>query len=73
MPHEQTAIRTRTGLCPARGLTLRGEGPWQTVIFCMDDLGIRPASVAMARSLADAGYLDMYYRCGPSRPYREEI
>ena len=49
-----------------------GEGPWPAVVVCMDAGGIRPAMLAVARRLADAGYVavlpDLYHRHGPYGP-----
>ena len=72
MAREQTIIRTTDGQCPASVLTPEGAGPWSAAIFFMDGFGIRPALVAMAQRLANAGYLvllpDMFYRFGPYAP-----
>jgi carboxymethylenebutenolidase len=72
MPHEQTSIRTRDGDCPAHVLTPEGEGPWPAVLFFTDAGGMRPAMIAMARRLADAGHVvllpDLFYRYGPYEP-----
>ena len=72
MAQELTTISTPDGRCPAHVLTPEGKGSWPAVIFFMDGLGIRPALIAMAQRLADAGYLvllpDMYYRFGPYAP-----
>ena len=73
MAHEQVAIRTRDGDCPADVLTPEGGGPWPAVIFYMDALAIRPALVEMAARLAGAGYVvllpDLFYRFGPYAPH----
>lgn len=69
----QTAIATADGECPTFVLTPEGDdGPWPAILFYMDAGGIRPAMVAMAQRLADAGHLvllpDLYYRHGPYGP-----
>lgn len=72
MSHEQIAIRTRDGLCPAYVFTPPGRGPWPSVIFCMDGFGIRPTLFDMAGRLARRGYVvllpDLFYRAGPYGP-----
>ena len=72
MSSDPITIRTEDGDCPAHVLRPQGTGPWPAVIFFMDAGGIRPAVIAMARQLADAGYLvllpDMFYRYGPYGP-----
>lgn len=76
MPTELIRIATADGECPAHVLTPdgadAGRGPWPAIIFYMDAGGIRPAMVAMAQRLTDAGYLvllpDLYYRFGPYVP-----
>jgi carboxymethylenebutenolidase len=54
-------------------MTPDGNGPWPPVIFYMDGGGIRPAVNAMARRLANAGYVvllpDLFYRYGPYGPF----
>jgi carboxymethylenebutenolidase len=72
MSHEQLAIRTRDGDCPAHVFRPEGQGPWPAVIFFMDGLGIRPTLFEMGQKLADAGYVvllpDLFYRAGPYAP-----
>jgi carboxymethylenebutenolidase len=73
MPYQQVKIRTKDGECPCHVMTPAGTGPWPGVIFYMDAGGIRPGVVAMARRLADAGYVvllpDMFYRFGAYGPF----
>ncbi|WP_353229911.1 dienelactone hydrolase family protein [Novosphingobium sp.] len=68
MPHEQIVIPTADGHCPAHLLTPAGTGPWPAVIVYMDALAIRPALIALAQRIADAGYCvllpDFFYRAG---------
>jgi carboxymethylenebutenolidase len=72
MPVEQVAIRTAEADCPAHVLSPAGTGPWPAVIFYGDAGGMRPAMLAMAKRLADSGYVvllpDLYYRFGPYEP-----
>ena len=72
MPHQQIIIATPDGACPTHVLTPAGTGPWPAVIMYMDAGGIRPAALAMARRLADAGHVallpDPFYRYGPYGP-----
>ncbi|WPB58417.1 dienelactone hydrolase family protein [Xylophilus sp. GOD-11R] len=72
MPDTSITIRTRDGDCPAHFLTPADEGRWPAVVFFGDAGGMRPAMVAMARRLADAGYAvllpDPFYRFGPYEP-----
>lgn len=68
--HETVQIQTEDGTCPAHVFTPQGgTGPWPGAILYMDALAIRPALLAMAQRLADAGYLvllpDLFYRHGP--------
>lgn len=69
MPHEQVTIRTADGDCPTHVLTPKGDGPWPAVIVYMDALGMRQASIDIARRLAENGYLallpDPFYRSIP--------
>lgn len=62
-------IPMRDGPCPSYLMTPATEGPWPAVVFYGDAGGIRPAMIAMAQRLADAGYLvllpDPFYRHGP--------
>lgn len=72
MPQEQVSITTKDGHCPTFVLTPEGNGPWPTVIFYMDGLGMRPALVEMAGRLAEEGYIvllpDTFYRFGAYAP-----
>jgi carboxymethylenebutenolidase len=73
MPTEQVTIRILDSDCPAYVMSPGGNGPWPAVIFYGDAGGIRPAMVAMARRLADAGFVvllpDLYYRYGAYGPF----
>jgi carboxymethylenebutenolidase len=78
MPHERLTVATTDGAMPLHVLTARDSaggandpgGP--AVVFYMDAGGIRPAALAMAQRLADAGYVvavpDLFYRHGPYGP-----
>ncbi|WP_069086580.1 dienelactone hydrolase family protein [Pseudomonas sp. TCU-HL1] len=72
MNHEQVSIETRDGRCQAHIFTPEGQGPWPSVIFCMDGFGIRPTLFQMAERLAQRGYVvllpDLFYRAGPYGP-----
>jgi carboxymethylenebutenolidase len=69
MPHQQIEIETRDGRCPTHVFTPEGEGPWPAAIVYMDALAIRPALIAMAERLSNAGHVvllpDLFYRYGP--------
>ncbi|UCJ18432.1 dienelactone hydrolase family protein [Pseudomonas sp. MM211] len=73
MAHEQIVITTPDGRCPAHVFTPAGGQGGPAVIFYMDAGGIRPAELAMAQRLADAGYVvllpDLYYRYGAYGPF----
>ena len=73
MPAEQIKIRTHDGECLVHVLKPAGSGPWPAVIFYMDGLGIRPATIEMAQRLSLAGYIvllpDLFYRYGPYEPF----
>jgi carboxymethylenebutenolidase len=73
MPTEPISVRTRDGECSVHVATPAGDGPWPAIIVYMDAGGIRPAVIAMAQRLADAGYLvllpDLFYRYGPYGPF----
>ena len=72
MPTEQVTIRTDDGDCPAHVMSPAGDGPWPAAIFYGDAGGIRPAMLAMAMRLAEAGFLvllpDLFYRYGTYGP-----
>ena len=72
MTQDKVAVRTRDGECTTHVLTPPGTGPWSAIVFYADAGGIRPAVVAMAQQLADAGFLvllpDLFYRHGPYGP-----
>jgi len=69
MPQRQVDLPTDDGTCPTHVFAPEGAGPWSAVILYMDGLGIRPAMLAMAGRLAEAGYYtllpDLFYRSGP--------
>lgn len=73
MPNASITIATRDGACPVHIATPPGTGPWPAIILYMDAGGIRPAVIAMAGRLADAGYVvllpDLFYRYGPYGPF----
>lgn len=73
MAHEQTTITTPDGQCPAHVFTPTDGQGGPALIFYMDAGGIRPAELAMAQRLADAGYVvllpDLYYRYGAYGPF----
>jgi carboxymethylenebutenolidase len=68
MIHEHVSIRTADGDCPTHVLAPDDESPAPAVIIYMDALGMRPAVIAVARRLAENGYLallpDLFYRSG---------
>jgi carboxymethylenebutenolidase len=73
VPHERVTVPTRDGECPTHVLTPDSTGPWPAAIMYMDAGGIRPAMVAMAQRLAEAGHVvilpDLFYRYGPYEPF----
>ena len=73
MPHEQITIVTADGECPAHLFTPAAGRRGPAVIFYMDAGGIRPAALAMAERLSDAGYVvllpDLFYRYGFYGPF----
>jgi carboxymethylenebutenolidase len=66
MPHAQLQIETPDGRCPTHVFHPEGNGPWPGAIVYMDAIGIRPAMLEIAETLADAGYYvllpDLFYR-----------
>lgn len=72
MPYEKTIVCTDDGNCHTHVFSPVGSGPWPGVIFYMDAGGIRPATLEMARRLADSGFVvlfpDLFYRFGPYGP-----
>ena len=73
MSHEQTMIVTHDGACPAHVFAPGADGNGgPAVIFYVDAGGIRPAPLAMAERLSEAGYVvlvpDLFYRYGPYGP-----
>lgn len=69
---EQVSIRTGDGECPAYLCAPDSGDTAAAVIFYMDGLGMRPTLVAMAKRLAELGYVvllpDLFYRAGPYEP-----
>lgn len=63
MPSEQVTIRTRDGDCVTHVMRPAAGDRWPAVIFYMDAGGIRPALLAMAQQLADAGYIVLLRTC----------
>lgn len=55
MAREQVSIKTADRACPTYVVTPKGAGPWPTVIFYMDALGMRTALPSMAGRLSDKG------------------
>lgn len=72
MAHEQAIITTRSGEMPAHLFTADRGAPAPAIIFYMDAGGIRPATLAMAARLSEAGFVvllpDLFYRYGPYGP-----
>lgn len=72
MAHEQATIATRSGEMPAHLFTAEAGATAPAIIFYMDAGGIRPATLAMAERLSDAGFVvllpDIFYRYGPYGP-----
>ena len=73
MPHEQVTIAAPGGACPAHVFAPQGAARVPAVIVFMDAGGIRPAALAMAERLANAGHVvllpDLFYRHGPYGPF----
>lgn len=61
-------LRTADGNMDTYQVRPRGSGPWPTLIFYMDGLGVRPVLRGMAQRLAAQGYCvllpNLYYRGG---------
>jgi carboxymethylenebutenolidase len=61
-------VETADGRADSLLVRPAGSGRWPAVLFLMDGLGIRPELKAMARRLAQAGYVvlqpNLYYRAG---------
>ena len=76
MSHERVTITAPDGDCRAFSFTPEGKGGASQVLpgvlFYMDAGGIRPAMLAMAQRVADAGYAvllpDLFYRYGEYGP-----
>lgn len=68
---EKVTVTTRDGQCPVQVFSPGRSAP--AIIFYMDAGGIRPAILAMAERLSQAGYLvllpDLFYRHGPYGPF----
>ncbi len=68
MAHQQIALATADGSCPAHVFHPDGAGPWPGVLMFMDGIGMRPAIVALGEHLARDGYYvllpDLFYRAG---------
>ena len=73
MLHEQIAIPTRDGDCPAHVFTPEDGLGGPAILFYMDAGGIRPPVLDMAGRLAAAGYVvllpDLFFRHGPYGPF----
>jgi carboxymethylenebutenolidase len=73
MAHERTTITTDEGQCPAHVFTSGSGRHDPAIIFYMDAGGIRPAALAMATQLSNAGYVvllpDLFYRYGAYGPF----
>jgi carboxymethylenebutenolidase len=77
MPHEQVTIVTADGNCPAHLFSPDTGRHSPAIIFYMDAGGIRPAALAMAERLSNAGYVvllpDLFYRYGPYNPFEPKV
>ena len=77
MPHEQITIVTADGECPAHLFTPGAGRHGPAIIFYMDAGGIRPAALAMAARLSNAGYVvllpDLFYRYGFYGPFDPKV
>lgn len=64
----QIDIATPDGVADSYVFHPDGSGPWPSVLFYMDGLGIRPDLFDMAQRLADQGYYvllpNLFYRAG---------
>lgn len=72
MPQTHVLIPTNDGECPAQIFSPDDGRGGPAIIFYMDAGGIRPATSAMARRLAQAGFVvllpDLFYRHGSYGP-----
>ena len=73
MNGEFVEIQTGEGLVPTHVFhPTTGEGPWPSVVYLMDGMGIRPTLLASAERLAQYGYYvlvpDLFYRSGDYDP-----
>jgi carboxymethylenebutenolidase len=72
MAHEQAIITTRSGEMSVDLFTADDGTPAPAIIFYMDAGSIRPATLAMAARLSEAGFVvllpDLFYRYGPYGP-----
>jgi carboxymethylenebutenolidase len=66
MPHTERQIETADGRCPTHVFHPDGSGPWPGGIVYMDAIGMRPAMLEIAETLANAGYYvllpNLFYR-----------
>jgi len=66
MRHTELQIETADGQCPTHVFHPDGPGPWPAVIVYMDAIGIRPAMMEIAETIARDGYYvllpDLFYR-----------
>lgn len=73
MLRERIVLSTSDGNCSTYLFDPVRDEPIPAVIFYMDAGGIRPAVLAMAERIAEAGYLvllpDLYYRFGEYGPF----
>ena len=73
MNGEFVEIQTGEGRVPTHVFhPTTGEGPWPSVVYLMDGMGIRPTLLASAERLAQYGYYvlvpDLFYRSGDYEP-----
>jgi meso-butanediol dehydrogenase / (S,S)-butanediol dehydrogenase / diacetyl reductase len=67
----QINIQTEDGVADAYIVRPKGKGPWPGVVLYTDIMGVRPVFLAMARRLANAGFVvllpNLFYRV--ARPF----
>jgi carboxymethylenebutenolidase len=72
MAHEKVNVSTPDGVCPVHVFSGNAGARQPAIVFYMDAGGVRPAELAMAERLADAGYVvlfpDLFYRYGAYGP-----